>query len=131
MTSKKSVLLSRRQKFFLYSAFGLLWITGLPWLWMSPSVWRTMLMEIHGAAAMGFLLCFGAVLLQHVPAGLKQPRQRPSGFWLLSGCWILVVTGWGLYYLGNEPWRQAASWIHRVVGALIPLLILTHIWLVE
>ncbi len=40
---------------------------------------------------------------------------------------VLVLTAFGLYYLGSESLRQWASWLHVGVGAVLPALFLVHI----
>jgi len=84
-------------------------------------------MKIHGAAAMAFLMVFGTLLFHHVPAGWEQQRQRPSGSFLLSISSILILTGWGLYYVGAEGLRHDISLVHSILGVVLPLLIFLHI----
>jgi hypothetical protein len=76
---------------------------------------------------MGFLMILGAFFLQHVPAGWQQKNHRPSGSSLVATTSLLVITGWGLYYLGNAPLRHATSLIHSLVGILLPLIIFIHV----
>ena len=67
--------------------------------------------------------------MEHVPAGWKQGEQRPVGGSLLAFCALLTVSGWGLYYVGNESCRQWTSGFHYVVGVLLPVVIFLHVWL--
>ena len=42
---------------------------------------------------------------------------------------VLIMTAFGLYYLGAETLRPWASDVHIVAGFALPVLIAFHIWL--
>jgi hypothetical protein len=138
---RPAALLPLLQKRILYISTAFLWVSGLFWLYckyfgqiqgefgQQASPIQPVMLEIPGAAAMIFLMIFGTLLLYHVPTGWEQKRQRPSGGFLLGICWILILTGWGLYYVGNETLRHWTSLIHIFVGVALPLLIYIHIQL--
>ena len=86
-----------------------------------------MLLRIHGAAAMAFLIVFGTLAQIHIRAGWRQRRNRLSGGFLVGTCLVLILTGWGLYYIGYEPLRQMGSFIHSYLGLLLPLVIYLHV----
>jgi MFS family permease len=87
-----------------------------------------MLLAIHGAAAMAFLVVFGALLSDHLPRGWRQRRERVSGLSLVTLCGILILSGWGLYYFGAEELRAATSTVHSVLGILLPCAMGAHVW---
>ena len=120
---RSKLLLGPLQKRVLYWATVLLWLTGAGWLVRPAPLW----LKIHGAAAIAFLLVFGTLLDQHIPAGLRQEEERPSGVWLAILCGLLVLTGWGLYYFGNEALRQWTSRLHWAVGLVLPVLLFLHV----
>ena len=126
----------------LYGICAVLWISGSYWLYVSyfagnatefatPNPAPALLPELHGAAAMAFLLALGALLPRHLPQGWRQKRQRPSGLLLVVVCAILVLTGWGLYYFSAEGLRAATRVIHSVLGVLLPLAMAGHVWRVR
>ena len=116
------------QKRILYGTISILWLTGAIWIYiLETNPLRPLWMKIHGAAAMAFLMVFGTLLMKHVPAGLDQDQQRPSGLSTLISCGILILTGWGLYYLGNETLRLWISRTHTWLGLGLPLIIFLHI----
>ena len=119
------VLLGVWHKRVLYAAVLALWLTGV--LWLLKASWQPLVMRIHGAAAMAFLLAFGALLVRHVPLGWQRERQRPSGGFLITLSAVLVVTGWGLYYEVDRGLRDWTGKIHWVIGLLFPLFIILHI----
>ena len=99
---KKSATLGVWQKRLLYGVFAVLWLTGAVWLYQPHPFW----LKVHGVAAMAFLMSFGALLLEHVPTGWDLNEHRPSGGSLLGASGVLILTGWGLYYFGNEEKRS-------------------------
>ena len=125
---RSKLLLAPLQKRILYLTTATLWFSGAIWLYLleaDPS--RPLWMKLHGAAAMIFLIVFGTLLVQHIPAGWLQADQRPSGGWLVLTCVLLIVSGWGLYYVGNEVIRSLTSRFHTVLGLLLPVLLFLHI----
>jgi hypothetical protein len=125
---RSHLTLGPRLKSWLYGLTSALWLSGAIWLLLPQAHPAQALgMRIHGAAAMGFLMVFGALLFGHIPVGWREGRQRPSGAPLVALCGVLVLTGWGLYYFGNESLRHWASWIHSAFGLLFPLFLILHI----
>ena len=136
---RSEALLPPMQKRLLYGATALLWLSGALWLYykyfgqvqgdygLQASPAQPILLEIHGAAAMAFLMLFGSLLIQHVPVGWKQNRQRPSGVSVITLCGVLILTGWGLYYLGSDHFRRWTSWTHSILGLALPILIWIHV----
>ncbi len=125
---KKSARVLPLQKRVLYSATAVLWLTGVLWLLVPVSTWpQTAAMKIHGAFAMVFLMVFGTMLFEHVPAGWLQREHRLSGVSVLSACAVLMLTGWCLYYVGTDMARFLTHWIHTVLGVGLPLLIYLHV----
>jgi hypothetical protein len=134
------VKLKRAHKGLLYLTSALLWITGAVWIaveygttnrnenfWLPVSTVQPMSLKIHGAAAMIFMIILGTLLIDHVRLGYQQKRQRPSGLMLLTLSGLLIVSAWGLYYLGNEEWRHWTSITHCVLGLISPIIIFIHV----
>jgi hypothetical protein len=84
-------------------------------------------MKIHGAAAMTSLLLLGTLACQHVPAGWKTSHNRTSGILTLTALSALIVTGYLLYYAGDETYRSLASDVHLAVGLALALLVAVHV----
>lgn len=51
-----------------------------------------------------------------------------SGVATISALALLAVSGWGLYYLGDETWREAARRVHEILGWLLPAGLLLHVF---
>jgi hypothetical protein len=129
-----SARLPRVQKHALYGVSAILWLSGAWWLYLSllgrqaADSTAPLLLEIHGAAAMAFLVVFGGLLSDHLPRGWRQRRERGSGLSLVTLCGILILSGWGLYYFGGEGLRAATSTVHSVLGILLPCAMCVHVW---
>lgn len=128
--------LSRRHRAFIYAAGATLVASGLAWLVAhyflcepnefgeshhpSEPVW----LRIHGAGAFCALIVFGTVLPGHVARAWSMRRVRISsvrrnvitGTAILSLAAGLVLTGYGLYYLGSEELRPYISSAHWIFG---------------
>ncbi len=129
------VRLPRWQRSATYASFTSLFLTGTFW-WMldlqrgenpanAPQVW---LLRLHGLAAMLVLICFGALLTNHVRIGWAVQRNRWLGGTMVALTVLLTTTGYALYYTVGDTMRLSASWIHFCIGvATLPLLTL-HIW---
>lgn len=88
---------------------------------------QAVVLKIHGAAAMAFLIILGA-LIHHIYPGWRQKQQRPSGVSMVVVCGFLILTGWALYYAGDERFRNWISWMHSILGLLLPGIIFFHVW---
>jgi heme A synthase len=136
--SRKEVL-GPIQKNIFYGISVLLWLTGVVWLYYRYGVeaqgepgfqnhpTSSLVLQIHGAAAIGFCIILGSSLY-HIRPGWKKKIQRFSGALLLSVCVLLILTGWGLYYLGDEQFRNITSVTHSFLGLILPVLVFVHVW---
>jgi len=87
------------------SAFGETHHPSEPW-WL----------RLHGASMIGFLVVFGALLPGHVARGWRRRRNRRSGIFMVATTVVLGLSGYGLYYLGDEATRPWISAVHWVIG---------------
>jgi cation transport ATPase len=118
-------------EFLVYLVFGVLLVTGVVWMWAQTSLdegnqGSSLMMKLHGATAMAALILLGA-LINHVRKGWKARKNRSSGITLLLVILFLVVTGYGLYYAGDEQLRSLISRWHTWIGLGISLLIPAHV----
>ena len=130
------IRLKRFQRYFLYAVLTLIFLSGVAWAYwnylaaspggfeMSGKAWA---MKIHGAAAMAVLVLIGMILNEHVRLAWRARRNRANGSILLTAFGILTFTGYGLYYAGGEKLRVWTSWVHLVIGLVLPILLLIHI----
>ena len=136
---RDAVTLTPRHRAIVYGCCALLFVTGAAWLvahtWMTvdgefgaePHPLERWSLRLHGAGAMLFLVALGSLVRGHMPAGWKTNRSRPSGVTLVATSIILVVSGWCLYYVGNETARALISQIHWGLGLAGPVIIGLHV----
>jgi len=128
--------LKRAHRWCLYVVLALLFFTGAAWadwnyLVARPgdfeAVAKTWAMKIHGAATMAILVLIGTLITGHVQFAWRARRNRGNGAFLLGIFGVLTITGYGLYYAGDDQLRAWTSWIHLGVGLSIPFLIALHL----
>ena len=77
---------------------------------------------------MAALVLLGA-LIHHIRRGWTAKKNRVSGSILLAVILFLVITGYGLYYSGDEQLRSLVSRSHTWIGLGLVLLIPAHVLL--
>ncbi len=124
---------------WMVNATGLgLWVTGVAWLGLhqfgvrqgefgaehSPlEAWS---LEAHGAFAFLALWVLGLLWGVHVVNGWRLQQRRWTGGVLLSIVAVLILSGYLLYYAGEDTVRPIVSAIHWVVGLGVLFAYLTH-----
>ncbi len=83
--------------------------------------------KLHGAAAMLMLFFLGTLLNGHVRRALKSGRNLVSGWSMVAMFALLILTGFGLYYVAGESDRPVWSSVHWIVGIALALGIVVHI----
>jgi hypothetical protein len=71
-----------------------------------------------------FTLLLGAVMPVHIKSGWKSKRNRISGSLMIAVMALLLVSGLFLYYGADT--REAALWVHWVIGCGLVLLFPAH-----
>lgn len=123
-------------RYSIYGAFALLVLTGAGWLvadWQKESgdeIWQQIsanLLMIHGGVAMVALLLLGALIPVHLLRAWRSRRNRISGSLMAALNAALIVTAFGLYYLGSELLRPVISWSHIAAGLAVALALPVHV----
>ncbi|MFM2294535.1 MAG: hypothetical protein RLZZ350_948 [Verrucomicrobiota bacterium] len=137
---RRGIQLSLRHRRWFYAVTSVLFLSGALWVlagWLveqggvsaqTLDACQPWLLKIHGAAAMAFLVALGILIPTHVKRGWQSGRNRTNGAGFVTVLALLVLTGYGLYYFGDDRWRAAASWAHRALGFASPVLLAWHIW---
>ena len=126
-------------RFALYGALALLVVTGAVWLVADPlkdssdgEWWQQVAastLMVHGGVAMVTLIFLGALIPVHIRLGWRSGRNRLTGPAMISINAALILTAFGLYYLGSDALRPWTSNVHTVIGFVLPALLVIHIML--
>lgn len=110
--------------FIICAISGVLYLLAHEFEIKALSVENHSILIVHGFAAYFFVLLFGAMMPNHIKAGWKNKRNRVSGGLMVAVMSLLLISGLFLYY-GNET-RDAALWVHWVIGSSLVLLFPLH-----
>jgi hypothetical protein len=131
--------LSRRHERYLYLTGGLLVVSGVAWLvghyllrtpgeaTLGPHPSEAWWMRLHGAAVIGFLLAFGALLPGHIVQNWRQRANRYSGLAMVIVVSLLALSGYGLYYLVDDQQRAVTSALHWAAGLVASGALVLHV----
>lgn len=135
---REPVRLGARRRLAVYVIAGGAWTTGALWLVFhyflqrkgdfgpAPHPLEHWWLTLHGAFAFGALWTLGLLSASHILGGWSTGRRRWSGGLLLAFVTTLAVSGYLLYYLGDEIPRKIASLIHWIMGLSSILFFVFH-----
>lgn len=122
----------------VYANVAVLLVTGVAWIAADAlkeratgEAWQQVaanLLMWHGGAAMVMLLMLGALIAPHSGRAWRARRNRITGAAMATINTVLVVTAFGLYYLGSDTARAWWSGVHIGAGMALPGLFLVHVW---
>jgi hypothetical protein len=133
---RRGLQLGRRHRWTLYGVSLAVFVSGAAWAWADrlqeagSLTWAGLkpgLLTVHGLSAVIFVLLLGSLLPGHVRRAWHARKNRLNGAWFLSAVTVLTVSGYALYYLGNEAWRNATAQLHLWLGFVAPGLLFWHI----
>lgn len=131
--------LERWHRRAVYATSLLLLLSGVAWLvlhyFMRPvsefgetvNPLEPWAMRLHGAAAMAALFFVGSMLHLHIRRAVKAGRNLATGWAMVGTLSLLVLTGYGLYYLAGDADRPVWSALHWIVGLAVAVLFVLHI----
>ena len=128
-----------RFRAWLFAFIMLSWVTGVTFFilnqWLEiegefgpekhPA--QATFLKIHGGAAFLMMISYGYLLATHIPAGYRSRRQRVLGLGLVAAQGFLILTAYGLYYVGGADFHALIGYAHASVGFLFPFLLAAHI----
>ena len=130
--------LARWQIWLLILSGGALWLTGTIWLLLhyfgqlkgefgpETNPFEPWMLRVHGFAMIASVVGIGSLLAAHIAKGWQYRRQRLIGIFLLTLVGLLILTGYLLYYVGDDEQRWLISVVHWSVGLLLPTIFITH-----
>ena len=143
MTSKRPhrrrpARLTRRRRLGVY-VIGLgVWLSGTLWLLFhyfavqtgpfgpEPHPLESWWLKLHGAFAFATLWIFGLLWGVHLVKGWSAGQRRWSGGLLVGALLWFVISGYLLYYVGDDDVRAVLSVLHWASGLAAPALFLVH-----
>jgi hypothetical protein len=116
-----------------------LWVTGVAWLWLhyfqqvegefgpEPHPVEPWMLRLHGFFMLPAMLALGGIAVTHFVIGWRYKHKRVSGL-VQAGLFLaLILTGYALYYAGDETQRTIASITHWIIGAGAPIVFIWHL----
>ena len=133
------IKLGRYHQWFLYGVGVILTLSGAVWLYLHyfvrvegefgpihhPS--EHLLLTVHGITAALMMVGLGSVLPGHVSRAWSMRRNVKTGIFMLTTMVILSLSGYFLYYLGVEGFREVAAIVHGGIGMVLPILVWVHV----
>jgi hypothetical protein len=138
MPNTRSAKLARWQIWLLTISGAVLWLSGAAWLLLhyygqvegefgpETNPLEPWLLRLHGFALIPALLGFGGLFVVHMPKGWKNRYQRNLGVALTALMAMLILTGYLLYYVGDDAVRSWSSIIHWAIGLAAPIIFIWH-----
>jgi hypothetical protein len=135
ITTPVAARLSTPRRIAIYTVGFGLWASGGLWLlfhfFVAPHFGAMHPLEpwwlkLHGAFGFAALWIFGLLWGVHVTKGWTAGRARWSGGAMVAVLICLTITGYLLYYSGDEDFRAAVSLIHWVIGLAAPAAFFLH-----
>ena len=136
--SPRPPLLSLTRQIAVYVIAGGVWLTGALWVLLHyffmgegpfgpvPHPLEFWSLAGHGAFAFGSLWLFGLLWGVHIPPGWRLVRRRWTGGIMFAFFAWYTVSGYLLYYLGGEEWRETTILLHWTSGLAAPIPFLIH-----
>jgi len=132
-------LFPRRALETTYAILAATWLTGAVWLLLHhfmrrqgelgivPHPLEPWTLKLHGASAFAALWLAGFLWSSHIIPAWRRMRRPASGITLAVLFAGLIVSGYLLYYVGDESWRARVALAHWLVGLALPLSLIAHV----
>lgn len=121
--------MARNRRSWIYAVALAVWCTGAVWLWFHyfvksvdslgfevPHPVEKWSLIAHALVSSYAIWWFGTLWNDHIKAGWKAGVQRWSGGTLVGFVSWLAMTGYPLYYIVNDTWRDRVSLLHWTMG---------------
>jgi hypothetical protein len=130
--------LPRARRLAVYAVALGVWASGVGWLVLRYALRREgpfgpethplapWALKAHGALAFAALWLMGVLWAAHLVNGWTAGRRRWSGGVLFGLALFLILTGYLLYYAGDEQLRDVVSKLHWAAGLGTPLAFTLH-----
>jgi len=138
ITPRESVRLTAGRRIAVYGVGAGLWLTGVLWLVYhyflqrqgafgpGPHPLEFWWRASHGLFGFAALWTLGLLWGAHVVRAWRTRLHRVSGGLLLAVLGVLAVTGYLLYYVGDDSALSAIAIVHWGIGLALPLAFAAH-----
>jgi hypothetical protein len=135
---RKAGSLGRTRRWVLYIVGTGVWLTGGLWLLSryflvkqgefgpTTNPLEPWWLKLHGAFAFAAVWVFGLLWGIHIAKLWPHKRRRSSGGVLTGIFALLILSGYLLYYVGDDRIRPLISATHWVVGLACPVFFAWH-----
>jgi hypothetical protein len=124
------------QRLWIYLILGALWLSGCVWLCLdqfvasrgpfgrTPHPWEAPIVLLHGMIAISSMYLLGWISAQHVVHWWSKRLRRISGTALSALLFVLILSGFALFFIADDRWQHLAAVVHEISGlALTPIAI--------
>jgi hypothetical protein len=138
-TPPKVGRLPSRTRMAIYGVGGGVWLTGCLWLifhyyvksndefgFENNSPYEIIWLASHAGLSFAAIWIFGFLWVNHIKIGWVRKVHRLSGGILFGFTFLLILTGYLLYYVGNSNVRSWISLVHWVLGLVALFAFLSH-----
>ena len=127
-----------RQRFWIYSIVGLLWLSGTIWFLLdqfcvqrgefgaTPHPLEAPLLLVHGMVAILSMYLFGWVMARHVSRWWAARRRRLSGGVFTAFLLVLSVSGFALFFIIDDASHHEVVLVHDVLGLAVVVCAVQH-----
>jgi hypothetical protein len=138
MSNTRGARLTKWQIWLLSLSGVLLWLSGSAWLLLhyfgrtqgdfgpETNPLEPWMLRLHGLVMLPALLGVGGLFIAHFPKGWLHKPQRIGGIVLSVVLLELTVTGYLLYYTGDDDLRTLIGQAHWIAGLGVPVAFIWH-----
>lgn len=95
-------------------------------IWRLEHSQRLITVATHTTVSYFLIAFLGALFTVHMRSGLKRRQSLITGIGLASSFLLLLLTGIGLFYFGNESLILLSSTLHILIGLMSLVLFTGH-----
>ena len=130
--------LGRRRRLAIYIVGAGVWLSGGVWLLFHYFLGKQgdfgpienpltpWWLRLHGAFGFAAIWIFGLLWGTHITVAWPHHRRRWSGGILAGVSISLIVSGYLLYYVGDDAIRPIVSVLHWTIGLACPVFFVVH-----
>ena len=136
---RRGLRFSLRMRTTIYWISGLTWLTGVAWLVLhyylrrrgdfgiEPHPLEPWSLKAHGLTAFAAIWLAGVLWASHIVPAWHRRKRPASGLTLAILLAVLIVSGYLLYYVGEDTIRSRVAVTHWALGLALPVSLVVHV----